>query len=522
MNNIVIPPKRKTKILLLQSLSETQNNFVPLGLAYIAAIFEKEGCEVRVIDASAPYGNYTVQSLLEEIKKFEPDLIGFSLTITFVNYSYQLIKEISKISSALIVAGGPHVTILPKEVLEHGAKIAIRGEGEETTSDLIKYLNGQIGLPEILGISYIDDKNNIVDNPPRPQIANLDLIPFPAKHLFKREDFIRSGADNIRYSNMITSRGCPGLCTYCANQYMWGRLVRYRSAGNILSEMKSLQERFGVKIFNFFDDSFTANRRRVYELCEDMIKELPGIRWHCITRVDFVDQNLLKKMKEAGCQHVNYGVESGDPKTLARIKKMISLEQVEKALVLTKKNGITAGVNFIHGFPWDTKESMGRTRDFIRRIAPLTRDIMAGGILTPYPSTEIYEEYKDKYNFRDWWLKTKVLDSKNLKLAPPFYQKIFFYYETLDYNFFKYDNEILEEIKKTAKLIGRHNLLYFAKQIIGWPFYYIVREILYVLVRVSQLLHKINPALERLLMRPFLMMAANEEADVRSQKEDEN
>jgi len=520
MNSIVATSKRK--ILLLQSLSETQNNFVPLGLAYIAAIFEKEGCEVRVIDASAPYGNYTVQSLLEEIKKYEPDLIGFSLTITFVNYSYQLIKEISKISSALIVAGGPHVTILPKEVLEHGAKIAIRGEGEETASDLIKYLNRQIGLPEILGISYIDDKNNIVDNPPRPQIANLDLIPFPAKHLIRKEDFFRSSADNIRYSNMITSRGCPGLCTYCANQYMWGRLVRYRSAENILSEMKLLQENYGVKIFNFFDDAFTANRKKTYELCEGMIKKLQGMRWHCITRVDLVDQNLLRKMKEAGCQHINYGVESGDPETLKRIRKMISLDQVKKALTWTKENGITAGVNFMHGFPWDTKESIQKTRNFIREIQPLVRDIMAGGILTPYPGTEIYEEYKDKYGFRDWWLKGRTLNSEDLKLAPPFFQKIFFYYDTLSYDYFKYSKEILSEIKKTIRLIGRQNLLFFSKKISRWPFYYIVREMLFILVLISKLLHKINPALERLLMRPFLMMAASEEADVRSKKEDEN
>lgn len=519
MNDSASSPK--IKVLLLQSLSETQNNFVPLGLAYISAIFEREQCNVRVIDASAPYGNYTVESLLEEVKKFEPDMIGFSLTITFVNYSYQLIKEISKISSALIVAGGPHTTILPHEVLDHGVKIAVRGEGEETTLDLIKYLKGQIGLPQILGISYKDEENNVIDNPPRPQIADLDSIPFPARHLFRREDFVRSDADYIRYSNMFTSRGCPGLCTYCANQYMWGRLARYRSAENILSEMKLLQENYGIKIFNFFDDAFTANRKKIYELCERMVKEMPGIRWHCITRVDLVDQDLLKKMKEAGCQHINYGVESGDLETLKKIRKMISLGQVEKALVQTKKNGITAGVNFIHGFPWDTKESMRRTRSFIKRIAPLTRDIMAGGILTPYPGTEIYEEYKDKYGFRDWWLRTQVLDSNNLRLAPPLYQKIFFYYDTLDYDFFKYNRTILGEIKKTANFIGRHNLLYFAKQIAGRPFYYVVREVLYLLVLISQLLHKINPALERFLMRPFLIMAANEEADVRSQKENE-
>lgn len=512
---------KRLKVLLLQSMSEVQNNFVPLGLAYLGAVFEKNDCQVKIIDASAPYANYEIEDLLEEVKDFQPNLIGITLTITYANYSYQLISQISKISDAFIVVGGPHATILPHEPLQQGAHVVVRGEGENACLDLIRYLKREINLSQILGISYYNQNKEIVDNPPRPQIENLDSIPFPAKHLFRKKDFIKSPSDLIRFSNIMTGRGCPGMCTYCSNKLMWGRLVRYRSTENILSEIKLLRDTYGIKRFNFFDDSFTFNQKRTYELCDGLIKELPEIKWNCITRVDFVDKELLKKMAEAGCEHINYGLESGDIETLIKIKKMITPEQAEQVLRWTKESGMTAGVNFMHGFPWDTPEKIQRTQNFIRKISSLVRDIMAGGILIPYPGTEIYEEYKDKYGFKEWWLKGKVLTSEKLGLSTPLFEKIFFYYDTLRYNYFHYPKRIVDEIKKTARQIGRHNLLFYAKEISSWPFCYLIRELIFILVLISQALYKLSPALERTAMRPFLMIASRKEVAIRS-KNNEN
>ncbi len=514
----------KPKVLLLQSMSEIQNNFVPLGLAYIGAVFEQEGCEVKIVDASAPYAEYSMEGLVKEIRDFKPHLIGFSLTVTFVKYSYELITRISKNSQALIVAGGPHATILPYEPLEHGADIVVRGEGERTAKDLARYLKGELELGRIPGISYVNEKQEVVDNPSRELIVDLDSIPLPAKHLFRKDDFVRSQKDLIRFSNIMTGRGCPGECTYCSNKLVWGRHVRWRSADSILEEIRFLNKQYGLERFHFLDDSFTSVRKKVYNFCKGLRKEFPQVKWSCITRVDLVDKELLQEMARAGCVHINYGLESGDPYTLKKVKKKITPEQAEKAIRWTKESGITAGVNFMHGFPWDTVKSMRRTRNFIREISPFVRDIMPGGILVPYPGTEIYEEYKGRFGFGEWWLKQEVPDVSELKVSPPLFRKIFFDFDMLDCDYFGYPRKIKKEIEKTAVYIGRHNLLFFAEQVSPPPFHYIslyiVREALYLLVLTSRFLFRINPSLERALMNPFLKMASRREAKIRSNEQE--
>ncbi len=169
-----------------------------------------------------------------------------------------------------------------------------------------------------------------------------------------------------------------------------------------------------------------------------------------------------------------------------------------------------------------TKNIMrSNARDFIKRIKELVRDIMPGGIPVPYPGTAIYEEYKDKYGFKDWWLKGEILTSEKLRTSPPLFEKLFFYYDTLKHNFFNYSPKIISEIKKTARLIGRHNLLWYSKQISSFPpIYYLIRELLFVLVLISQALYKLSPKLERMVMRPFWIMATKEEAIVRSQQKE--
>jgi len=512
------PASSRKRVLLLQAISRYQNNFVPLGLAYIAATCEGNGCEVRIIDASAPYADYTIADLVKEVEAFGPDLLGFSLTTAYVNYSYDLMRLAAKVCPALIVAGGPHATVLPHEALRSGAHVVVRGEGEHTCLDIVGHLRGQMDLSEIAGISYLSPEGRIVDNPPRPLIDDLDSIRFPARHLFRRADFVATPADSIRYSTVITSRGCPGSCTYCASQATWGRRVRWRSAQNVVAEIRSLTGQYGLQKFTFYDDCFTANRKRTQELCRKLVEGAPGIQWNCITRVDMVDRDLLKTMKEAGCSHINFGIESGDPETLTRIGRKISLEEAKTALRLTREAGITSSLNFMHGFPWDKPETIRKTRHFIRQVAPLARNIVPAGILVPYPGTRIYEQFRDEYTLDDWWLKEEAPMSESMKLEPPLFQKVFFYYDPRRYDFFRYTREVTREIDRTARLIGRHNLLFYAQGIAPAPFHRPVRELLFLLMMVSKALYNLSPRLERALMRPFLLLAAKKEAVMRSRR----
>lgn len=495
--------------MLLQSISPIVNSAPPLGLAYIGAILERRGYEVKILDASAPYAEYSLDDVIREVRKYSPDIIGITITITFAKYSYLLIKELSKQMNVSIVAGGPHPSLLPHEALNNGADIVVRGEGEHPFIEIMEYINDREGLKDVLGISFKDKNGNFVNNPSRPLNDDLDSLPFPAKHLFNINHYVKKPNEIVKYGNIIASRGCPFACTYCSSK-MFGRKVRFRSPGNIIAEIKNLKSIYGISKFVFLDDCATLSPKRVMELCQMMMDENLNIRWVCITRVDTINKILLKEMKKAGCISVNYGIESGNPETLKRIKKGFTIEKVENALRWTHEVKINCMVNFMHGFPWETANDLKTTRRFIKKTRPWVDSIMPAGIVIPFPKTELYEEDKDTYGFENWWLKDNLFGrGKEVKISQPFFERIFFSYYTLKDNFFNYSPKIVREIKKTALVIGRYNLLKYSKRISKNPIVYlIVREVLFLLVLISRLLYKLHPQVEGKIMRLFSLLAA--------------
>lgn len=498
----------KTKVMLLQSISPIVNSAPPLGLAYIGAVLEKNGYEVKILDASAPYAKYSLDDVVREVRNFSPDVIGVTITITFAKYSHLLMKELAKQINVPIVAGGPHPSLLPHEALDNGADIVVRGEGEISFLEIMDWINAEKELKDILGISFTDKDGKFVDNQVRPLNDDLDFLPFPAKHLFNINHYVKKPKEIVKYGNIITSRGCPFACTYCSSK-IFGRRVRFRSPENIVAEIKHLKDTYGISKFVFLDDCAALNSKRMMKLCQMMMDENLNIRWICITRVDTVDKNLLKEMKKAGCISIDYGVESGNPETLKKIKKGFTLEKVENALRETHEVGINSMVNFMHGFPWETTNDLNITRRFIKKIRPWVDSIMPAGIVIPFPKTELYEEYKDTYNLENWWLKGNILDKgKGIKVSQPFFERIFFSYYTLKDNFFNYSPKILKEIKRTASVIGRYNLLKYSKRISKRPIVCLtIREILFLLVLISKLLYKIDPRVEAIIMRPLSLIA---------------
>ena len=298
-----------TKILLVHPISPIKNNSPPLGLAYLGAVLNRIGCQVKIIDGSAVYSSITPAGMVDEIRQFAPDIIGITMTTPFIEFAYQLIKPLSSLNS-LIIAGGAHCSLLPEEALENGVEIVVKGEGEETITEIIEFYRGEKKIEEIKGLVYRDKRTDQIKyNSPRPLIENLDEIPYPAKNLFKIEDYVREDKSKINnLGGIIASRGCPGRCTFCSRN-IFGNRHRFRSAENIFAEIKQLYDNYRVTDFEFYDDVFTINTRRITNLCKMIIEEKNfNINWKCTTKVNFLNKNLLTIMKKAGCDHINFGI----------------------------------------------------------------------------------------------------------------------------------------------------------------------------------------------------------------------
>jgi len=373
----------------------------PLGLAYIASILRENGHNLRIIDA--PPLQYDPSDVKKEAGKVSPDLIGIGSMTATIKSAVKVAEVLKSTLEVPVVMGGVHPTIMPEETLKNVdyVDIIVRGEGEETFLELVNSLENGQKLDGIKGISY-KENGKIFHNPDRPLIKNLDLLPFPARDLLPMGRYRQHLGHPTSFATMITSRGCPFNCIYCTKT-MFGRLYRFRSAGNVLQEMKEIIDRYHVKEIDFYDDMFTANRKRVIELCDAMIKERIDIQWKCEARVDLIDKELLMKMKEAGCYLIAYGVESGYQHLLEVLEKKITLEHIRKAFKLTREIGIETLAYLMIGIPGETKETIQKTLELAIELDP---DYAQIGIATPYPKTRLYEMAKASgYLLEDDWSK---------------------------------------------------------------------------------------------------------------------
>lgn len=496
------------KVLLIQpSRSEHPNRQPPLGLASIGAILEQRGCVTKIIDCHAPYAHYSVKDILSIIYSFRPDIIGIHLMTYFVKQVYQLIKEIKNLKTP-VIGGGPHATLRPEEVLSNLVDIVVRGEGEKTVSELIDFFRGEIKIEDILGISYKDKNFRIIHNKPRPFISNLDTLPFPTRHLFVKEDYIRNPREVDTFGNIIASRGCPGQCTYCSAKSVFGKKYRFRSAENVLKEIQFLHDNYGITHFDFMDDTLTGNKKFIQDFCDLVIEKVHyDIFWHAITRPDQVTKELLCKMREAGCVSVIYGIESGNDKTLKRIRKGFTVDRAKQTVIWTKEAGIRCEVNFMWGFPWEDEQEIENSLDLVKELIPLA-GISPGGILVPFPGTQIYDEYKVRYRFEDWWLNETAFNSsfrKNNNI--PFYQRYYFddHGQLLGQkmSFFNYEPRIRGKLKCVADLIGSSRIRGLCRRNFPIPkaFLFCLEKILCLLAHLSIKLYRVNPKLEEAVFK---------------------
>lgn len=390
--------------------------FPPLGLLHMASVLEEAGYRVTVYNAdyseAAPIFKYSQitrfhdryikclnqisnpvwKEIQNTIQQLSPDLIGISaMTSTFqsaLNVA-RLAKEISK--DITVILGGFHPTLLPQATLKNkDIDIVVRGEGEYTLLETIKELNSSPPrLDKILGISFKKNQD-IIHNPKRGLIQDLDILPFPARNRVIPKINLNPEIDFVP---LIITRGCPYLCTYCSSHKIWGRKVRFRSPENIIEEIQELKTYFGLNSFHFYDDTLTLNSQFLQNLCQLILKKRLRIKWICQARINEISPSLLKNIKSAGCIGLNVGVESINPVTLRKINKRLNCKEIIRACKLIKQYEFELNIFMMFGFPWETKDDLILTEQFLNEADP---DWVLYSHATPYPKTQLRKYYEEQ------------------------------------------------------------------------------------------------------------------------------
>jgi len=415
---LVVPPITRPEDFSAKVVRVTV--FLPLGIAYIAATIENAGrYEVRVLDAliegdnqvGVPMKNGTVirygltdEELARRIKDFQPDVVGVSCLFSAVQEDAANVCRIAKSVNPNIVTitGGAHIGNMAEEVmgLYPPVDFVIVGEGERTFLDILEVLEGKIGLDELNGVSFRKGKDDRFI-PKTRYIQDLDKVPFPAYHFFDLPRYFDCGESHgfyrrRPYIQLITSRGCPCKCSFCALGAHWGNCQRKRSARNILDEMEALIRKYGIQEFHFEDDNLTADKKRAIELFNGMIDRKFNIVWHAPSGIAAYTLNaeIVERMAASGCYSITLGIESGSQRVLTKLMhKPVDLKKLPALVQVIRKHKIDVRAFFMLGFPGETKEDMKRTIDYARR---LELDWAYFTIFSPLPKTEMYRVCLEK------------------------------------------------------------------------------------------------------------------------------
>lgn len=417
----------------------TIQRYPPLGLAYLTSFLVKEGFDVGIIDAAAL--NITNEKIVELLKKNEPKFVGIYTTSLFLPIVYGLIQKIKDKTNCTVIIGGPHVTYYPQSIIRLGADYGIRGDGEIPLLELLRGKN----KTEIPGLIYLKNKklkiNNIFIYP------KLDELPFPARYMLPNEKYF-SPLFPGKMTTMITSKGCNFNCIFCGIPHL--KSYAEMSVGRVIQEIEQIVHN-DFEYIEIEDDCFTLNKKRVQKICEKIIQNKFEINWGAETRADMVDQQLMLKMKKAGCTNIRFGIESGCERVRnSVINKFIPNSTIKKAIRSAKKAGLEVVTYFMFGHPTETMNEMKKTLEFALQ---LNQDYADFHLAIPIPGSRLFEIACEEGKLgKDIWDKvifsgeipTYVPDNisieEMLKLQQEAYLKFYFSIRTIGKFLFKVKN----------------------------------------------------------------------------------
>jgi len=385
---------------------------ISTGLAILASIAKEKGHKTALIDSSFKISD---AEIIKKAQKFNPDLIAITIATNDFQYACHIATLLKKLDK-LIIAGGFHPTIAPKEVISKPCfDIICVGEAEHSFIELLNNLEKNKSIDRIKNL-WIKKNNKIIKNPIKKLEENLDKLPFPDREIFDYKTYLKW---NHGTATFISTRGCPFKCSYCINHFLIkkykgkGKYVRSRSINNLFEEIQQVLKQYKehVKNIEFYDDTFTLNENRTKEFCKRYPKEI-GLPFNLNVRVNTIKPELFKLLKQAGCIRVSIGLESGDPKIRNEIlKRNMTDEQIISTFKAAKKAGLkTYSFNMV-GIPFETKKSINKTIELNRKCKP---DYIGISIFNAFKGTEIYDVCK-----KNNWLKktyaTSYFRESNIK-----------------------------------------------------------------------------------------------------------
>ena len=402
MKILFLHPHGSNWLTGMKDISTVFNLMPPLGMLSIAAVLERAGIDVEIIDCYAT--PQSLADLVEEIIRRGPDCLGISTTTSSFNEGYRVAEAVKdKAPHIFTLFGGAHACTIGAPLLDLFPAIdaLVIGEGENSTLELALAGFKEIGL--IPGVASRGADGKGVLSGPRELIKNLDDLPFPAYHKLpqfpRRYSLPLFSYPTAPNTSIISSRGCPYSCSYC-DRSVFSRGFRFNSPEYIVEHVAMLNRDFGIRHVSFYDDLFTFDRNRVAEFCE--IKERKGVKvtYNCIARLEHVDQELLALLKRSGCWQVNFGIESGDPDIVKQHRTFLGLDEVGHKLQMVKKTGMRVKGLFMVGLPGEDESAIRRTIDYALSL-PL--DEINVTKFTPFPGAPIYPMIREHGEFNESW-----------------------------------------------------------------------------------------------------------------------
>jgi anaerobic magnesium-protoporphyrin IX monomethyl ester cyclase len=448
-----------TKVLLIRPdqintkfcLKRLGIRHMPMGLLYVGTTLKNLGVDVKISD------EIIGDSPEKDFQEFKPDYVGITIASPLMERATEII-EFVKNKNCKVMLGGPHPTVKAKECLElTSADIIVMSEAEDSLQEIFS----DKPLSEIQGIAYRQN-GEIIVNPMRPKIEDLDTIPFPSLDLIDIKKYrgdtemgfhVRSNENSLR---IFSTRGCKYECFFCARHVVFGRKVRYRSVENVIEQIKEQSAILNTKKIIFMDDTLTENPERVAKICEEIIKLNQNYIWSCFARVD-LSEDLLKLMYRAGCRLIGYGVESCSQKVLDTAKKSITVDDIVRCFHLARKVGMKTKAFIMIGLPGEDEIEFEKS---LKITKTLKADYIVVSVFTPLPGSEVYKKYYNTevdYNVKSFFVTTDpVLFRRQTKFMNQYYFRL---------GYFK-DNMIhfsLPELKYFFDLVKSFLLVRFSK-----------------------------------------------------------